>query len=88
MTPIERAARALCENPSEDPDEIVFMTDGTWIPRWKAELWRVKAVLQAIREPSEAMAKAGADDLPGNTNDPLWVAQAWTAMIDKALEEG
>jgi hypothetical protein len=56
--PIERAARALCENPSEDPDEIIEMSDGSRIRRWQAEIWRVRAVIAAIREPSEAMLAA------------------------------
>ena len=91
MTPIERAARALCENPSEDPDELVMMMNGQMWPRWRAEVWRVQAVLTAIREPSEEMETAGV--MEGDWNrDNLDLGdeakKVWSAMIDAALKEG
>ena len=84
MTPIERAARALCENPSEDPDELIMMMNGEMWPRWRAEVWRVEAVLAAIREPSEGMVVASyLDSADGGT-----ITSRYSAMIDAALAEG
>lgn len=81
--PIERAARALCENPSEDPDEIIEMSDGSFAPRWKAEVWRVHAVLRAIREPSEAMIDEAYDSYNANGGS---LRDVFMDMIDIALE--
>lgn len=89
MTEVERAARALCENPSEDPDKIIEMSDGSHIPRWRAEVWRVEAVLQALREPSEGLVTAGAGELVFDAElDRREVTEdIWRAMIDAALAE-
>ena len=92
MTPLERAARALCENPSEDPDEIIMMSDGNEVPRWRAELWRVRAVLTAIREPTEEMGFSANENVMVNTGhgfdirlQPSDARLVWQAMIDAIL---
>lgn len=85
MTPLERAARALCENPSEDPDEMIIMINGETRPRWRAEVWRVEAVLNAMREPSDAMERHA--EYLNELNDGVARA-AWQAMIDAALTKG
>lgn len=101
MTPIERATEALIaqlrrQEPEKggtywvsagDPANTVI--DGTF-----DLLAIVRTVLQAIREPSEAMVevvgnlepKAGWwPDEPGQRNSP---DEIWRAMIDAALEQG
>lgn len=45
-----------------------------------------RAAIEALREPSDAMAEAGFQE----TGDPCWpenVKRAWRAMIDAALSE-
>lgn len=78
MTPLERAKQAVSNEVVEPIDD------------WKAgEI--VRAVLLAIREPSEGMKTAGAYQLnEGAHLDASLkdVAFAWQIMIDAALEEG
>ncbi len=77
MTPLERAALAVYQ--VDYPGErISGLTDPA---SWHMEVAR--AVLQALREPSEAMVKAG-DSCPGIMSSELM----WPHMIDTALEEG
>lgn len=88
---IERAARALCENPSEDPDEMIMMMNGEMWPRWRAEVWRVESVLNAIREPVESMLDAVSGRFTVEEHfieaDLIVGAGAlWRAMIDEALK--
>lgn len=79
MTPLERAARALAEtynrhripgapdNPGADP----------------VDYEDARAVLRAIREPSEGMVQVGCSG-----GDWPYAADTWSAMIYAALEEG
>lgn len=99
MTPLERAARALCAQDGQDPDRPV-MTPGfqksvrSELRRpgegpfaWQNYLPKALAVLQAIREPSEAMIAAGVavdEHGVGSYNPP----NIWQSMIDAAMEEG
>lgn len=71
MTPLERAAHALRIADSCD----FFEAENKDYPAM------VRAVLLAIREPSEGMRDAGGRAL-GDYDD------IWQAMIDAALEEG
>lgn len=104
MTPIERAARAIADylerRKETDIDSFfgdVFAFDDLRAARIDATVDLVavsRAVLQAIREPSEGMRTAieGAepdDTWPGawDYSEKLAIAQ-WQAMIDAALEEG
>src|SRR5688572_5024787 len=78
MTPLERAARAVYK----------LGDNGPYGPEDEDEQWHqhvdvARAVLQAIREPSEAMEEAG-DSCLGLATSPV----IWQAMIDAALEEG
>lgn len=91
MTPIERAARALCELDGNPPGATM---DGK--PLWQDYLPKVRAVLTAIREPSEAMLSGGELDFEtdggGGFNVPVWVygervMQVWQGVIDAALAE-
>jgi hypothetical protein len=38
-SPLERAARILCEQDGNDADELVETIDGKRIPRWYFYLW-------------------------------------------------
>ena len=87
LAPIERAARALCQNPSEDPDEVIQMSDGSFAPRWKAEVWRVHAVLRAIREPDVSASDAGFGALDMEADCSCSADAVWKAMIDDLLDE-
>lgn len=89
MTPIERAARAMYDTVQpewewDDPD---------------AELMRrmyrenARAAILAIREPSEAMVRAGGANMDhegATLPDELEqrASTSWRAMIDAMLEEG
>lgn len=82
MIPIERAARALCSLDGQ-PENIKM--DGK--PMWQDYLPEVRAALQAIREPSDAMHAAVADEAR-RVSQPISTQHAWEAMIDAALAEG
>lgn len=78
MTPLERAARALCAldgNPADAP------MDGK--PMWQSYLPEVRAVIAAIREPSVEMGVAWCGNSPGGSS----AARDWQAMIDTMLAE-
>lgn len=85
MTPLERAARA-----AQEADGAYAHESGQWMKEgglvtdshWKDI---VRAVLEAIREPSEGMEEsAGNRDTIGYDPPPSAV---WQAMIDAALAE-
>jgi hypothetical protein len=102
VTPIERAARALCVG---DPDQMVHPAhqaapkSDCARPLWQTYVPVVRAVIAAIREPSEAMLPD-----PQQTHTSLYAAvrvmddqavssavafqAVWQAMIDALLEEG
>ena len=76
MTPLERAALAIYQVDYPGQTLPGLTDDGSW------HMEVARAVLAAIREPSEGMCEAGRtavrdDGVPG-----------WRAMIDAALEEG
>ena len=81
MTPIERACRALCELDGHPPG---ITMDGK--PLWMDYLPEVRAVIAAIREPSEAMewGRAADRDVVGYDAPPGVV---WQEMIDALMEE-
>lgn len=102
---IERAARAVaaidyrkgirdCAHPSEKPVYTPIPWDDLPAKAQIESFEKCKAVLRAIREPSEGMVRAGNRSRPYNlvgycegTIHPV-VQRAWPAMIDAALEEG
>lgn len=69
MTPLERAGKALSEAGGAG--------------NWDHALECARAVLLAIREPSEGMIEAGSAG-----GDWPWAKGTFQDMIDKALEEG
>lgn len=103
MTPIERAARALhdrtvhvrrvrdCEHPQREPVErVVAGTPWDDLTEQEREKRRddVRAVIAAIREPSEGM-----EDAAEAVDDPHAYGYSsagvhWPAMIDALLAEG
>lgn len=96
MTPIERAARALCALNRMDPDATIAsggfqrsVGDMPPAPRkqWEEFAPQVRAVIAAIREPSEEVVEAGAEAwTPGVAGDGI--RTSWNAMIDALLAEG
>lgn len=84
MSPLERAARALCELDNNPPGATMAGK-----PLWMDYLPEVRAVVEAIREPSMAMRVAGRDGCAEmhvfENTDPQG---PWTAMIDALLAEG
>jgi hypothetical protein len=89
MTPLERAARALCLRHLRSiapatPEGSQLVNEG-----WPEFVDAARAVLTAIREPSEGMlyAAACADTSAGYCGDEA-LAAFYTAMIDAMLAEG
>jgi len=75
-SPLDPAARALCELDNNPPGATMGGK-----PLWMDYLPEVRAVLQAIREPSAKMDLAAAEC--GSSD----VADVYRAMVDAALEE-
>lgn len=88
MSPIERAARALCELDGNPPGATM---NGK--PLWQDYVPEVRAVLAAVRDPNEAMLDKGVDGGPfnqpsGDSPDyTAMVTDTWRAMIDELLGE-
>lgn len=78
---IERAARAMAEALNYDFDKSDFER-GDGEPMQFDFILGVRAVLTAIREPSEAVVTAGLDLGPDRASDDYW-----EAMIDAAIKE-
>ena len=77
---VERIARAICEVARVSPEH------------WRIYADYARAVLQAVREPTPAMRKAGEVEMKArhpnldSFNDP-YVDSTWKAMIDAALKD-
>jgi hypothetical protein len=78
MTPIEKAAQAVVDYTKQrmPPSDSIVTCEGI-----------ARAVLQALREPSEGMIEAGRETecVHGDMNCGCDVS--WSAMIDAALSE-
>lgn len=81
MTPLERAARAICEAEGLDPNARNPLGHANWTSYISA----ARAVLLAIREPSDAMREQGYYEIAYGENGAKAI---WQRMIDVALEEG
>lgn len=80
MTPLRKAARALVLKES-GTDSFDALSEELQ----EQVIESVKAVLEAMRSPSDAMLSAGSDA----SMEPPFVAEyAWQAMIDAAITEG
>jgi hypothetical protein len=93
MTPLERAARVLCDLAGRDPDEVCVgegnAVGQTWMG-WEAFVENARDVIAAIREPSEEMRLAGIGAMKRSANPGLDhhdMHVGFTAMIDALLEE-
>lgn len=88
MTPIERAARALCKL-----DGHVEDGECEGKPLWRCYLPQARAVLEAIHEPSWRMTEAGAtviryvgpEESPSSYQSDA--ANVWRFMIDAMRED-
>lgn len=82
MTLIERATRALCVGlPDEDGyQDACCGKCGRWVEK-------AREVLEAIREPSDAMVDAGLPQVQAIEVEEPDIRDVWQAMIDAALEE-
>lgn len=86
MTPIERAARALARFSVRDESQFPYISKSEAERSWPAFEPQARAVLQAIREPSEAMLQAGEAHMDEVApNEP--VDLIWKDMIDAVLKE-
>lgn len=87
---VERVARALCSEDGRDPEG-----DDCWNfgrdhsikkKNWEAYVGGARAAILAMREPTDAVLKAGAahwdDDWCSETN----ALNMWNGMIDEALK--
>ena len=88
MTPLERAARALYRSAPHDFDPNQMGEDATWPDL----IEHVRAVLTAIREPSEAMISEshttqGEHWFATEEYAAEYVREDWARMIDAALNE-
>lgn len=90
---IERAARAIaaidyrrgvrdCERPSEPPVYTPIPWDDLPAKAQVESMEKARAVLRAIREPSEGMVQVGKSD-----GDRPHARETWVSMIDTALGE-
>ncbi|CAM5537743.1 hypothetical protein [Sphingobium scionense] len=88
MKPIERAARALCRLDGH-PQAGVSDAD---MP-WEDYLPQVRAVLEALHEPSDWMAEAGAELLrhvgadEGEQGYRQDAADIWRYMLDSMVKD-
>lgn len=91
MTPLQRAAAAVRNEIAYTHGDGEYIVEGGF--RSDDDFTEVaRAVIAAIREPSEAMARAGGvhivygdEDTKQHKHEATWV---WCDMIDAMLEEG
>lgn len=84
MTPLERAARAICVASGYDPDKDDQVANVGPL-NWELFADQARAVLQAIREPSGGMIDEGYASYDANGGS---LRDVFMDMIDAALEEG
>lgn len=94
MTPIERVARLVYDNVFDRPDAVPQVCVQGWdeLSASGRELYcqRARAVIAAIRKPSEGQQIAGvnAPNYLEDQSSRRGCANIYTAMIDALLEEG
>lgn len=69
MTDLERLARVLCAEDRIDPEGAVLVGMKT-MRAWEARLPKARAVLTALREPSDAMLGSGGVAMTKAWTDP------------------
>ena len=88
---VERVGRAIDPRGWETQDGLRQYSPDYWASETQTEcrkelIARARRAIAAMREPTEAMTRAGWE----HTGDPCWlhnVADAWRAMIDAAVGE-
>ena len=90
MTPLERAARVLARRSCPPGGEAQFPYVST--DEWEEKHWRdhvdpARAVLTAIREPSEGMIEHARWRSAETLSHEVAVSMNWREMIDAALAE-
>lgn len=103
MNPIERAARAIATEIGDDPDRLITADDDAHVSlglraphrAWTRYIGMARAVLQAVKEPNEAMRDAAFKmevqfrTVTGNLELGFCEGDGvWQTMIDAALEQG
>ena len=89
MSPIEKAARALCRAHGDDEEQL---SDGT--PRWATYLPHLMAVIDALHEPDDLMKDAGSEIIryvgeeESETGYRSDAANVWRFMIDALRQDG
>lgn len=89
MSPIEKAARALCRAHGNDEED---MSDG--VPRWVAFLPQLMSVIDALYEPGSAMKAAGSEIIrhvgheESEASYRSDAANVWRFMIDALRRDG
>lgn len=83
-TMVERVAKAIYEE--DDPWHVAFPWPNLTKTQAGVDAYRrcARAAIEAMREPTEAMERAGLREM---TIDPAWAKPAWQAMISAALSE-
>jgi hypothetical protein len=84
MTPLERAARALYKQIGTDFDPFNEGEDAKW-PEFVGE---VRAVIEALREPSSLMTHAAQGESHVAGDCEVDYHGIWASMIDALLAEG
>jgi hypothetical protein len=92
VTMVERVARLFCEGDADTLLPIGPYFERTQ-PQWKFRVPAARAVIQAMRKPTEVMIENGDRRNYGNEmlSDELeraHIPRIWQAMIDAALSEG
>lgn len=83
MNLIEKAARSICRIQNESEDDA-----STGVPRWTFYLPHVRAVLEALHEPSLPMKEAGSEIIrhvgpeESNLSHQSDAANVWRFMIE------
>lgn len=90
MTMVERVARAICD--SLEADDFDSLGDRSIVKA--AYLQQARAAIWAMREPTQGMVTSGTDAATMGDEgvfriliDKECAAEAWTLMIDAALNE-
>lgn len=92
MTMVERVARAICAADGHDPDGPPIDEYPSAIYPWAVYRNLAKAAIEAMREPSEEMKKAGEHAEISDSYGEYYVsadnaADIFRAMVDAALKE-
>jgi hypothetical protein len=96
MNMIEKAARALILYRGMNPDDEIKLDDclqpGLGLPvititRWKIAVGEVRAIIEAMREPTPEMWEAFKQMVTAETPGKVW-EKKFAAAIDAALAEG